>query len=104
MEEKFLKLEQLLEDVDKIEEIFCGTAEEILEKLAAHGVELTMDELNDIKDGFNDEMKASDELTEVSLDDVAGGCRDCSSHGYGFGQKIGKFLKKVKNVVSFWNW
>ncbi len=104
MDEKFVKLEQLLEDPSKIEEIFCGTAEEILEKLAGYGIELSMDELNDIKEGYNAEVKESNELKEESLDDVAGGCRDCSKHGYGVGQKIAKFLRKVKNVVAFWDW
>ena len=104
MEEKFARLESLLKEDGKIEEIFNGTAVEILDKLASYGVELTLEELNAVKDGFNAEMAASDELNEDALDDVAGGCQDCSAHGRETGKKIAKFLRKLKNFVCFWEW
>lgn len=104
MEEKYLRLESLLKEDGKVEEIFCGTAEEILSKLAGYGIELTLEELNAVKSGFNEEMSASDELSEDTLDDVAGGCQDCSAHGYDTGKRVAKFLRKVKNFVCFWNW
>lgn len=104
MEEKFQKLEALLKENGKIDEIFCGTAEEILKKLEAYGIVLSMEELNDLKEGFNAEMRASDELTEESLDDVAGGCDTCKSDGYAQGVKIAKTLRKIKNFLCFWDW
>ena len=104
MEEKFLRLETLLKEDGKVEEIFCGTAEAILEKLAGYGIDLTMEELNAVKDGFNEEMAASDELSEDVLNEVAGGCQDCSAHGRETGKKVAKFLRKVKNFICFWRW
>ena len=104
MEPKYLKLVELLKEDGKIEEIFCGTAEDILNKLANYGIELTMDEPNAVKDGFNEEMAASEELTEEALDDVAGGCQDCSAHGRETGKTIAKWLRKIKNFICFWNW
>lgn len=104
MEEKFLRLEALLKEDGKIEEIFCGTAEEILSKLANYGIELTMEELNAVKLGFNEEMSSTNELSEESLDNVAGGCQDCSAHGRETGKKVAQWLRKIKNFICFWNW
>lgn len=99
-----MRLEALLKEDGMIEKIFSGTAEEILEKLAGHGIELSIDELNDLKEGFNEEMRSSDELTEDSLENVAGGCQDCSAHGRETGRKVAKWLRKVKNFLCFWDW
>ena len=104
MEEKFMRLEALLTEEGKMEEIISGTAEEILSKLAGYGIEMTVEELNAAKDGFNEEMKASEELTADDLDAVAGGCKTCSDHGYATGKKVANFLRKVKNFVCFWQW
>lgn len=104
MEEKFLRLENLLKEDGKIEEIFCGTADDILAKLAQYGIELTLEELNAVKDGFNAEMGATDELSADALDDVAGGCSDCSAHGRETGKKVAKWMRKIKNFICFWQW
>lgn len=104
MNEKFERLEALLKEDGKIQEIFCGNAEEILNKLDAYGISLSLEELNDIKDGFNDAMGQSEELSEELLDNVAGGCKDCSSAGYDLGREIGKWMRKIKNFFCFWDW
>lgn len=104
MEEKFARVEALLMEPGKVEEIICGTAEEILAKFAGYGIDLTMEELNALKDGFNEEMGASDELSAELLDNVAGGCADCSAHGRETGKNVAKWLRKIKNFICFWQW
>jgi hypothetical protein len=108
MEEKFLKLEQIMQEDGKIEEIFSGSKEEILNKLAGYDIVLTVEELDDLKKGFNEVMSASaddmDELSDELLDDVAGGCKACSNHGYSTGVKVAKTIRKIKNFVCFWDW
>ena len=89
MNEKMMKLEELVKDEAKVAEIFKGTTDEILTKLAANGIELTEEEFNAIRDG----MKAnnSEILSEEDLDAVAGGCGGC----YDFFHKIGKAVDKA---------
>ena len=65
---------------------------------------MTLEELNAVKDGFNEEMASSEELSEDTLDNVAGGCRDCSEHGRETGKKIAKWMRKIKNFICFWQW
>lgn len=84
--------------------VFSGTAEEALEGLKAHGIELTIDELKAFIKGASED--SVDELNENDLADVAGGAtypgyeRDC----YNAGRKLCKALKWLfsfgKNFAS----
>lgn len=90
MNEKMMKLEELVKDEEKVAEIFVGTQEEIMAKLAANGIELTQDEFDAMRDGMNaDDSKA--ELDEADLDTVSGGCKGC----YNFFHKVGRAIDKV---------
>lgn len=90
MNEKIMKLEELVKDETKIAEIFSGTQEEILSKLAVNGIELTQEEFEAIRDGMNEDSNKT-ELGEADLDTVSGGCDGC----YNFFHKIGRAIDKV---------
>ena len=94
MNEKIIKLEELVKDEAKVAEIFAGTQEEIMNKLAANGIELTVEEFEAIRDGMNaDDSK--EVLDETDLDAVAGGCDGCYNFFHKVGRAIDKALKRI---------
>lgn len=92
MEEKMLKLEELVKDKAKVRQIFTGTPKEIMEKLAANGIELTQEEFDAISAGMHED---GDDLTEQELDNVAGGCNSC----YSFFHKVGRAISKALDQI-----
>lgn len=72
-EEKVLTL---LQDEETLKEIFVEDEEQTLANFAAHGVEMNSEELNELCSGVLAGMRAEekeDELSEDSLENVAGG-------------------------------
>lgn len=94
MEEKMVKLEELIKDKEKVSQIFSGTPEEIMKKLAANGIELTQEEFDAISAGLHEGENGS-ALTEQDLDNVAGGCSGC----YDFFHKIGRAVRGVLGQI-----
>lgn len=94
MNEKMLKLEELVKDETKVAEIFTGTPDEIMKKLAMNGIELTQEEFDAISAGMHED-EDGDILSEQDLDAVAGGCKGC----YNFFKKIGKAIDKALNTI-----
>lgn len=90
MNEKMIKLEELLKDEAKVSKIFSGNAKEVLEQLHNNGIDLTEDELKAIFDGIH-EGDSEDDLSAEELDEVAGGCDGC----YDFFHKVGKAIDKI---------
>lgn len=91
------KIRELLANEELAKEIFVGDADQVLANLAAHGVELSKEELGELCEGFIEGVGAGagDELDEEALEDVAG--------GFGIGdinrsvQKVIKAYKKGKS-------
>lgn len=90
MNEKMMKMEELIKDEAKVAEIFTGTPDEIMKKLAMNGIELTQEEFEAIYDGIHEDEN-SENLSEKDLDEVAGGCGNC----YDFWKKVGKAIDKA---------
>lgn len=90
MNENMIKLEELVKDDAKVAEIFVGTPEEIQKKLAQNGIELTQEEVDAIISGMKED-DAEGALSELDLEDVAGGCDGC----YNFFKKVGKAIDKA---------
>lgn len=90
MNEKMMKMEELIRDEAKVAEIFTGTPDEIMKKLAMNGIELTQEEFEAIYAGIHEDEN-SENLSEKDLDEVAGGCGGC----YDFWKKVGKSIDKV---------
>lgn len=99
MEERFAKLDALLEDEAKASEVFSGTKEEAREKLAAIGIEFSEEEFNEFLEGAKLALNKNTELDEDDLEQVAGGCSTCREHG----QRVGKEVGRILNVVK-WLW
>ncbi len=87
------KIQALFEDKEAIKEIFVEDVDQTLANLAAHGIEMSEEELGELTAGLVEGMGISDdELSEDALEDVAGG---------GIGKSIlKKCLKDVANAVS----
>ena len=96
MEERFVKLDALLEDEAKATEVFSGTIDEARAKLARLGIEFTEEEFAEFLDGIKTTLNKNSELNENDLEQVAGGCSRCKSHGQRVGEKIGRILNIVK--------
>lgn len=92
MDEKMLKLEEIVKNEEKVRQIFTGTSKEIMEKLAANGIELTQEEFDAINAGMHEN---GNDLTEQELDSVAGGCRSC----YDFFHKVGRAISKALDQI-----
>ena len=97
MEERFVKLDALLENEAKASEVFSGTKEEAREKLAAMGIEFTDEEFNEFLEGVKLTLSSGAELNEDDLEQVAGGCSACKSHG----QRVGKKVGKIPNIAKW---
>lgn len=77
MEEKQAKLEELMKDEAFVNAMFSKESSEEVQKLFAEkGVELTMEEVEDLAAAILEAApKGEGELTEGALDSVAGGIR-----------------------------
>ena len=75
MDEKMMKLEQLLNDPAEVEQVFVSDSKQTLANLAARGIEMTQEELEELAYGILDGSLPSEngELTEDALENVAGG-------------------------------
>ena len=71
MNEKLLKLSELLEDDSFAEAVIADTAEETQKNLAEKGLEYSLEELKEFAAFF--EKGQDEELTEENLLDVTGG-------------------------------
>lgn len=90
MNERMLKLEELIKDETKVAEIFTGSPDEIMKKLAMNGIDLTQEEFDALYAGMHEDDNG-EILSEADLNAVAGGCDGC----YNFCKKIGKAVDKV---------
>lgn len=90
MEERLLKLEDLVKDEAKVVEIFGGAAEDAYAKLQANGIDLTQEEFNSLMTLVKAGREGND-LSEEELAAVAGGCGGC----YDFFNKVGKVIDKL---------
>lgn len=93
MEERYVTLGKLLENPDEAQKLFEMSSEEAAAYLSQqHGLEFTVDELNDVADGIKRALSesGSDELSENDLETVAGGK---NSGAYYAGYYIGKGIK-----------
>ncbi len=100
MEERFVKLDALLEDEVKASEVFSGSKEEARAKLAAMGIEFTDEEFTDFLEGVKLTLNKGGELNEDDLEQVAGGCSACKSHGQRVGEKVGRILNIAKWLIG----
>ena len=83
-EEMEMKLGALLENAEELKAVFVDDAEQTLANLAARGIEITREEMEDlregIKEGLGSELEGG-ELSEKDLENVAGGyaliCTKC---------------------------
>lgn len=90
MEERFVKLKELLTDEEQAKRLLNLSAEEAAKVLEEeYGIHFTVDELNDIMLGIQDSVKEREngELSANDLDQVAGGGR--GSDSYNFGRSVG---------------
>ena len=70
------KLMELLKDEEVRAEIFAEDADQTLANLAAHGVEMTHEELNELGAGMMEGLginESEEALSEEALENVAGG-------------------------------
>ena len=96
MEERFVKLNALLEDETKASEVFNGTKGEAREKLAAIGIEFSEEEFNEFLEGVKLTLNKDTELNEDDLEQVAGGCSTCRDFGHSVGKTVGRILNVAK--------
>jgi len=92
MENKYLKLQEILKNEETCRRLFVLNAEEcsnVLEK--EYGLDFSKDELAEFMNGVKAALKdrENDELDEKDLEAVSGG-RDSSSYGYGY--SFGRFV------------
>ena len=90
MEERFIKLKELLSNEETAKKLLTLSAEDAAGVLAEeYGVNFTVEELNDIVLGIQDSIKEknSSELSETDLDMVSGGGK--GSESYNFGKSVG---------------
>lgn len=90
MEERFIKLQELLTNEETAKKLLALSAEEASTALAAeYGITFTVEELNDIVRGIQDSVKEAQnvELSENDLDQVSGGGK--GSESYNFGKSVG---------------
>ena len=91
MEEKTKKMEELLNDENKLAEIVSENPEEFYNNLKAYGIDLTREEFDALMDGMRADSAESDVLSEADLENVAGG----SKKGYNFWYKVGQAVDKA---------
>ena len=92
MEEKYLKLEELLKDEATCKRLFVMNAEEVSAVLLKeYGLDFSVGELTDFMNGVKAALhdRENGELGEADLEMVAGG-RDSSSYGRGY--SFGRFV------------
>lgn len=77
MNENIEKLEQLLSNPEEAERVFVSDVEQTLANLAAHGIEMTAEDLAELSYGILDSVTSAEdgELSEEALENVAGGYR-----------------------------
>lgn len=92
MDERFTKLDSILENEDLVKEIFTGSTEDFRKKLAAEGIDFTDEEFSEFLDGLKMAVNSDSELSEDALEQIAGGCSKCKNQGYRVGQVVGKIL------------
>lgn len=72
--ERAKELEPLLKSEEFAKEIKdMTTTEEIIDAFAAHGMQISEDEIFELGDGFNKAVEETGELSEEELSNVAGG-------------------------------
>lgn len=91
MEERFIKLKELLSNEDTAKKLLLLDVEEASRVLSAeYGIDFSIEELNDIMRGIQDAIKEKEqeELSESDLEQVAGGGK--GSDAYEFGKSAGR--------------
>lgn len=99
MKEKFTQLLAKIEtDQDLGEKLFSlETAEEVQSLLKEEGLDLTLEELSELKD-FLIKVVENDELSDEVLDGVAGGSLFNDLHK-GYKKELNKFQREAKPVL-----
>ena len=96
--DKYQKFEALLADPAKAEKLFEGSKQDVIAKLNDKGIDFSEEEFDEILEGMNAVLtEESDELSEVDLEDVAGGSQKTRD----FGRKVGRNIRKLAKVVKW---
>ena len=101
MEERFIKLQELLSNEETARSLLPLSAEEATNVLASeYGIDFTVEELNDIMLGIRDSIKEREngELSADDLDQVAGGGKGSSA--YNFGKSVGGAVPAAVILIS----
>ncbi len=101
MEERFVKLQELLSAEETAKKLLTLSAEEASKVLSTeYGIEFSVEELNDIMRGIRDSIKEQEngELAEEDLELVSGGGKGSSS--YNFGKSVGKAAPVAVALIS----
>lgn len=100
MEERFLKLQELLSNEETAKKLLALSAEEASCVLTSeYGIDFSVEELNDIVRGILDAAKEKEngELSVTDLENVSGGGK--GSNSYNFGKSVGGAVPVVFAMV-----
>lgn len=93
------KLMALMEDEEFMNELLAyETEEEVQVALSNKGVELTLDQLRQIRNGVNARLNDTDELSDDDLECVAGGAMDIE----GIINGVAGFIVRIGDAVDRW--
>lgn len=93
MEDKYLKLQELLKDESNCKRLFVLNAEEVSDVLQKeYNLDFSTEELTDFMNGLKAALndRQNGELAAEDLEMVSGGKRDSSAYGQGY--SAGRFL------------
>lgn len=101
MEERFLRLKEILCDEEVAKKLLVLSPEEVSRILQEqYQLSFSVEELNDIAKGIMDSVAEAngEELSESELAEVAGGAR--GSESYQFGRSVGRATPVVVALVT----
>lgn len=101
MEERFVKLQELLTNEEVAKKLLPLSAEEASSVLASeYGINFTVEELTDIMLGIRDSINEGEngELSADDLDQVAGGGKGSSA--YNFGKSVGSAVPAAVILIT----
>lgn len=96
--DKYQQFAELISDEEKAKEILSESIEETCENLKKHGLEFTVEELQEMSQGVAVSSN-SDELSADALDDVAGGVAFSALCGVALGAYA---ISAYAGVVKKW--
>lgn len=97
MDERILKIKELMKNEAEAKKVFAGTKEEIKRKLDEKGISFSDEEFEGFINGIRESVhENNDELDETSLENVSGGSKASYDYGYEVGKTIGRIFKIFK--------